>query len=73
MSRTTMIAPATLTEAVIAAVGEGAWSPADVVATVADQHADRHDVMATLWDLVDAGVLTYHPDIASPAFRLARP
>jgi hypothetical protein len=71
MSLATLVAPARLTEAVLTAVEEGAWSPADIVATVADQHADRSDVMATLWDLVDAGVLTYVPDVAYPAFRRA--
>lgn len=73
MSIATVTAPATLTDAVLTAVENGAWSPADIVATVADQHAERCDVMATLWDLVDAGVLVYVPDIAYPAFRLARP
>lgn len=73
MTLSTLIAPATLTEAVIAAVGNGAWSPVEILAAVADQHADRCDVMATLWDLVDAGSLVYVADLGYPAFRLARP
>jgi len=73
MTLSTLIAPATLTEAVLAAVGNGAWSPCEVLEAVADQHADRCDVMATLWDLVDAGSLVYDARLGYPAFRVARP
>ncbi|MDI6908473.1 hypothetical protein [Nocardioides sp.] len=72
MTLSTLVAPATLTEAVLAAVGTGAWSPAEILVAVADQHADRCDVIATLWDLVDAGLLDFVADFSYPAFRLAR-
>ena len=72
MSLSTLTAPATLTEAVIVAVGNGAWSPAEILVAVAGQHAARCDVIATLWDLVDAGTLAFVPDFTYPAFRLAR-
>lgn len=48
--------PAELTERVLSAVADGAWTPADVTATVTSEFpAGRSDVVATLWDLVDAG------------------
>ena len=55
--------PAELTERVMRAVAEGAWTPADVTATVTSEfRADRSDVVATLWDLVESGevVCTHH-------------
>ncbi len=73
MSLATLVAPATVTEAVIVAVGNGAWSPVEILAAVADQHADRCDVMATVWDLVDSGSLVYVAGLGHPAFRIARP
>jgi hypothetical protein len=58
----TQTSPSTLRTAVRAAVREGAWSPADVVASVAtDYGADRGRILATLWDLVDEGLLAYDP------------
>ncbi|MBI2243087.1 MAG: hypothetical protein HYU55_03765 [Nocardioides sp.] len=73
MSLSTLTAPATLTEAVLVAVGNGAWSPLEVLTAVADRHAERCDVMATLWDLVDAGSLAYVDGLGYPAFRIACP
>jgi hypothetical protein len=55
---TTRTIPAELTDRVRTAVAEGAWTPADVTATVTSEcRADRSDVVATLWDLVDTGEL----------------
>lgn len=62
--------PAELTASVLSAVTDGAWSPGDVAATVtAEVRAGRSDVVATLWDLVDAGMLVYDGNAASPGFR----
>ena len=58
-------APAELTHRVLSAVADGAWTPSDVTATVTSEfRAGRSDVLATLWDLVDAGELTccHHHD-----------
>ncbi len=55
---TTQAPPAQLTERVLAAVADGAWTPADVTATVTSEfRAARSDVVATLWDLVETGDL----------------
>lgn len=55
---TIQASPAELTELVLSAVTEGAWTPADVTATVTCEcRADRSDVVATLWDLVESGDL----------------
>ncbi|HET7533298.1 MAG TPA: hypothetical protein VF012_06070 [Nocardioidaceae bacterium] len=52
--------PETLRTAVCEAVGEGAWTPADVVASVATDYAsDRASIVAVLWDLVEEGLLAY--------------
>lgn len=62
---TILAAPAELTDRVLAAVADGAWTPADVSATVlCEVPATRSDVVATLWDLVDAGELVccHHHD-----------
>ena len=56
---TMQAAPAERSDRVLDAVAHGAWTPADVNATVTSElRADRSDVLATLWDLVDAGELT---------------
>ncbi len=50
--------PEVLRDAVCQAVREGAWTTADVVATVAtDYGADRASIVAVLWDLVEEGFL----------------
>jgi hypothetical protein len=64
--------PAELTDSVLTAVADGAWSPTDVAATVtAEVRAGRSDVVATLWDLVDEGVLVYDAGVGMPGFRVA--
>lgn len=53
-------------------VADGSWTTADVVASVAtDSVADRADVVATLWDLVDDGALRYDCNAGLPGFRPA--
>ena len=65
--------PALLTRSVLTAVQDGAWSPGDVAATVtAEVRAGRSEVIATLWDLVDAGQVVY-ASTPVPAFRAVRP
>jgi hypothetical protein len=65
--------PVTLRMAVLDAVHEGAWTPADVVASVAtDFAADRGTVLATLWDLVADGVVCYDGSLQYPGFRPCR-
>lgn len=60
----TQTSPSTLRTAVCTAVWEGAWSPADIVASVAtDYGADRGHIVATLWDLVAEGLLCYDPSL----------
>lgn len=62
--------PVTLRTAVLGAVVDGAWTPADVVASVAtDYAADRAAVIATLWDLVDDGLIRYDADLQLAGFR----
>ena len=69
----TQAAPVTLRSAVLGAVEEGAWAPADVVASVAtDYTADRAAVLATLWDLVDEGCLRYDGTSVFAGFRPCR-
>jgi len=64
--------PDALKAAVHTAVIEGAWSSADVVASVAsDSIADRTQIVATLWDLVDEGVLHYDTTTDFPGFHPA--
>lgn len=64
--------PVTLRTAVLDAVIDGAWSPADVVASVAtDFTTDRATVVAVLWDLVDDGLLRYDPSLNFAGFRPA--
>lgn len=66
----TQAEPFTLRHAVLSAVEEGAWSPADVVASVAtDYSADRARVVAMLWDLVDEGCLRYDGSLLFAGFR----
>jgi len=66
----TQAEPVTLRSAVLSAVEEGAWAPADVVATVAtDYTTDRAAVLATLWDLVDDGCLRYDGSLVFAGFR----
>ncbi len=65
--------PLTLRHAVRRAVEEGAWAPADVVASVAtDYAADRAVVLATLWDLVEEGCLRYDGSLLFAGFRPCR-
>ncbi len=62
--------PQNLRKAVADAVTDGAWTPADVVASVAsDSIADRAEILATAWDLVDDGVLLYDATPGFPGFR----
>jgi hypothetical protein len=62
--------PELLRAAVCTAVREGAWTPCDVVASVAtDYSADRSHVVAILWDLVDEGLLCYDASLQPCGFR----
>ena len=64
--------PAELTTSVLTAVLDGAWTSSDVAATVtAETQAPRSEVIATLWDLVDAGAVVYDGHAAVPGFRAA--
>ena len=64
--------PEELRELVYDVVTDGAWTTADVVASVAtDIVVDRADVVATLWDLVDDGALRYDCAAQFPGFRPA--
>jgi hypothetical protein len=67
---TTQTTPETLRTAVCKAIGEGAWTSADVVASVASDYAtDRAAIMAVLWDLVDEGYLRYDGSGQLACFR----
>lgn len=67
---TTWTSPETLRSAVFAAVQDGAWATADVVAAVAtDYNTDRAPIVATLWDLVEEGLLRYDGSPQSAGFR----
>ena len=62
--------PRTLRLAVYDAVVDGAWAPSDVVASVAsDSSADRRQIIATLWDLVEDGILVYDASLQFAGFR----
>lgn len=62
--------PEVLRTAVHDAVKQGAWAPTDVVASVAsDSIADRRQIIATLWDLVEEGVLVYDASMQFAGFR----
>jgi hypothetical protein len=62
--------PEVLRTAVWDAVQEGAWTPADVVASVAtDYVADRATIVAVLWDLVEEGVIRYDASLQFAGFR----
>jgi hypothetical protein len=64
--------PSELRALVYDVVADGAWTTADVVASVAtDIVVDRAAVVATLWDLVDDGALRYDCCAQFPGFRLA--
>ena len=66
----TQAEPVTLRAAVLRAVEEGAWAPADVVASVAtDCTSDRAAVMAVLGDLVEDGCLRYDGSLLVAGFR----
>ena len=66
----TRTSPEALRTAVCTAVTEGAWSSADVVASVAtDYITDRAGIVAVLWDLVDEGVLRYDGSGQFAGFR----
>ncbi len=66
----TQTSPEALRTAVCSAVEEGAWTAADVVASVAtDSAADRGTILATLWDLVEEGVLRYDASLQFAGFR----
>jgi hypothetical protein len=69
-----LASPADLTFRVLAAVADGAWTSADVTATVTSElRAERCDVVATLWDLVESGDLTCTHDNRQFGFRVVRP
>jgi len=60
----------TLRAAVREAVRDGAWTPCDVVASVATDHgSDRRHIVAVLWDLVAEGVLCYDASLQPCGFR----
>ena len=62
--------PEVLRAAVLAAVENGAWTTADVVASVATDYAsDRATIVATLWDLVDDGLVRYDNSLSFAGFR----
>ncbi|GAB2738156.1 hypothetical protein [Nocardioides pakistanensis] len=62
--------PITLRAAVLNAVFDGAWAPADVIASVAtDYSADRGAVVAMLWDLVEEGLIRYDASLQFAGFR----
>jgi hypothetical protein len=62
--------PESLRAAVLTAVEDGAWTTADVVASVAtDYTADRATIVATLWDLVDDGLVRYDNSLRFAGFR----
>ncbi|HLN78729.1 MAG TPA: hypothetical protein VK204_16920 [Nocardioidaceae bacterium] len=62
--------PESLRAAVLIAVEDGAWTTADVVASVAtDYTADRATIVATLWDLVDDGLVRYDNSLRFAGFR----
>ena len=62
--------PESLRAAVLTAVEDGAWTTADVVASVAtDYTADRATIVATLWDLVDEGRVRYDNSLRFAGFR----
>ncbi len=64
--------PGTLTTRVLDAVAHGDWTPTEVTATVISEvRTDRSDVMATLWTLVEAGVLSCCDWHGQLGFRLA--
>lgn len=66
----TQTTPEILRSAVCQAVSEGAWTSADVVASVAtDYVTDRASIMAVLWDLVDEGYLRYDSSGQFACFR----
>lgn len=68
---TTMALPADLTAHVRDAVAHGDWTPAEVTATVTSElRTDRSDVLATLWDLVEAGDLVCCDCHGQLAFRV---
>jgi hypothetical protein len=70
--RVTQVDPRALRAAVREAVADGAWAPTDVVASVAsDFVADRAQIVATLWDLKEEGVLVYDASTQFPGFRPA--
>lgn len=70
---TTRTSPEALRAAVMNAVHEGAWAPADVVASVATDYAvDRCTIVATLWDLVEDGLLRYDASLQFAGFRPQR-
>jgi hypothetical protein len=66
----TQTSPEALRAAVRAAVRDGAWTPCDVVASVAtDYSSDRGHIIAVLWDLVEEGVLCYDASLQPCGFR----
>lgn len=68
----TRTTPQTLRDATLTAVREGAWTPSDVVATVAtDSPTDRRVILATLWDLVDDGTLVYDAALRPAGFHIS--
>lgn len=62
--------PEALRTAVWDAVREGAWTPCDVVASVAtDYGTDRGHIIAILWDLVEEGLLFYDAAVQPCGFK----
>ena len=62
--------PEALRTAVLTAVEDGAWTTADVVASVAtDYTADRATIVAMLWDLVEDGLVRYDNSLQFAGFR----
>lgn len=69
---TVQATPALLNSLVLDAVAHGEWTPAEVTAAVASEvRADRSEVVATLWTLVESGELRRWDCYGQLGFRLA--
>lgn len=60
-----------LREAVLNAIHQGSWSQMEILTDLAELHFERADVLATLWEMVDDGVLVYHAEDVFPTYRPA--
>jgi hypothetical protein len=70
--RVTDVNPQVLRTAVTDAVASAARAPMEVMAAVAcDFTTDRAEILATLWDLRDDGLLRYDASGNFPGFRPA--